>query len=138
MIEPELIADIDFDRPLPCLIEGWCAPEAQFSWTIGQQSRISLPCPPGTAPYTLIIQGHPYRHPPELCRQRLDVQVNGKVLASLEVDDLFTHRIRIPQGVIAKGRADIVFIQTATAPHATAPPTPAFSVFVSGASYCFE
>jgi hypothetical protein len=105
----ELVADIRFDRVLPCLVEGWCEPEAQFSWTIGKRSLIDLPCAPGAAPYSLIIQGHPYLHRPELCRQRLDVEVNGKMLAALEVDDLFTHLIRIPQGVISQGRAQIVF-----------------------------
>jgi hypothetical protein len=113
MLRAELIADIPFDRPLaevPSLKSGWCEPEEQFSWTVGHESRLVLPCPGiPAASYTLIIQGHPYLSLPDLSRQRLAVSVNGVELASLIVDGLFTELIRVPKGIVTGAGAEIVF-----------------------------
>jgi hypothetical protein len=113
MLEAVLVADIPFDRTLaemPFLKSGWCEPEAQFSWTIGHESRLVLPCSGSrTASHALIIQGHPFLSLPDLSRQRLAVSVNGVELASLVVDGLFTELIRIPRGVLTNASAEIVF-----------------------------
>jgi len=112
-LQAELIQDIPFDRTLaetPCLKSGWCEPEAQFSWAIGDQARLKLEFPGGrAASYVLIIQGHPYLSLPDLPYQRLAVQVNGVDVASMIVDGLFTALIRIPKALVTQAGAEILF-----------------------------
>jgi hypothetical protein len=110
----ELVADIRFGRDgdgLECLRGGWCPPDEGFCWSVGAESRLDIACRSAGGSHMLIIQGHPFLHPPALAAQLLGIMVNGVAVGRLLVDGLFTKSLRLRKGIIAGGRAEIVFDQ---------------------------
>jgi hypothetical protein len=114
MEQIELDADIKFGRSddgTECLRGGWCPPDEGFCWSVGAESQLEISCRDTNGAHILIVQGHPFLHPPALASQRLDILVNGIELARLRFDGLFTHTMRIRNGIIEGGPAKIMFRQ---------------------------
>jgi hypothetical protein len=102
----------------PCLGEGWCHPEPDFTWTTGTSSRLRLPLVPGAGQLMLELVLHPMRHPPCLTRQRIILHVNDIPLAEASIHAECALSLPIPDRALSgKNRLDIVL----TCPDAASP-----------------
>jgi hypothetical protein len=59
---------------------GWARPELSFTWAVGSESHVVVPC--GAGEYILILDLVPFVHVPGLSAQRLIVSVNDTVVGS--------------------------------------------------------
>lgn len=75
----------------PALGHGWSGPEPGYAWSVGERSLVTLPLPAGAEEYWLEMDVIPFVAPPLLPRQRLDVIVEGVIIASFDP---------LPRGVV--------------------------------------
>jgi alginate O-acetyltransferase complex protein AlgJ len=66
--------------------EGWSGPEQKHTWTIGKESRLSLPLRPGRRPSLLKLWVWPCIPPGYDRSQRLEVVVNGVSAGTFELN----------------------------------------------------
>jgi hypothetical protein len=60
--------------------KGWAVPESRFVWSMGRQSTLTLPNPPGSKKLALELTLDPFRVLPALRYQRVRISVNGTVI----------------------------------------------------------
>jgi hypothetical protein len=99
-------------------VEGWSAPEAGFTWSIGRRSVLMLENPGHAEAYWLEMDVSPYVSPPRLPRQRLDVVVRGVSVGRFDPVPRGVVTCSIPGPLVAgPGGVEIVFDH----PHAAIP-----------------
>jgi hypothetical protein len=115
----KLLLDIDFRRNGNSQLyvrEGWAEPEITHRWTMGQQSRLSLPIPDPGPECVLVINATPCRHPPVLPAQTVMLAINERLLATIRFDGLHVAAYRLPAGLPRAGALtlDILHLNHAT------------------------
>lgn len=85
---------------LPYLTGGWAAPEADFTWAIGQESQILLPVRPDTRDLVLTLSVIPFVHEKALPFQRLTVLMSGTTIGTARVGQPSVLSWRIPAALI--------------------------------------
>jgi hypothetical protein len=93
----------------PYLREGWSLIEADFTWTEGNRSTLSIPFDPQTGTLVVEIGVNPMVVPPVLRQQRLIVTINSVELADEIIAGACTLGLEMPESAL-RGRTmlDIV------------------------------
>jgi hypothetical protein len=65
------------------LRQGWARPEARFTWSVGDESRIELLYLPRQGNLRVELTLEPFRDPPRVVRQTLRLEMDGAVIAEL-------------------------------------------------------
>jgi hypothetical protein len=78
------------------LRSGWSAPEADFVWSVGAESSLELPPPPGPDGVSLEITLMPCVRQPDVPCQRLAISVNGQRIAERVLRAALTWRLPVP------------------------------------------
>ncbi len=100
------------------LIEGWSYPEAEYTWSLGQTSIVRFPHEGRREDHALLLRGAPLVREGALPFQRLEVVVNGVMVARLVLRAKTQIELMVPAAVIGDGPAvEVVFHW----PDATAP-----------------
>jgi hypothetical protein len=88
---------------------GWSAPENGFTWTVGEQSLLTVPNPGPAGYYILETDIVPYAVPPVLAGQALRIEVNGEQVQQLDLAPRGVSACVVP-GRLLQGRetAEIV------------------------------
>jgi hypothetical protein len=101
-----LLADIGFGaagNSDAFVLDGWGEPEAGHRWTMGQESRLSLPR--FDAGCVLAIDATPCLNAPELHAQAVMLAINGRLLVTASFPGLRVFAFRLPQGVTGAEKA---------------------------------
>jgi hypothetical protein len=101
----EIAANLRFgkgENGIPWLRRGWSKPEEGYVWSVGPQSTVTVPLVPAAGRVLLELTLQPFVHPPALPARRLDVVVNGTVLAEKTLGWRCTLRLEIPQALRGK------------------------------------
>jgi hypothetical protein len=100
------------------LIEGWSYPEAEYTWSLGQTSIVRFSHEGRREDHALLLRGAPLVREGALPFQRLEVVVNGAMVARLVLRAKTQIELMVPAAVIGDGPAvEVVFHW----PDATAP-----------------
>jgi SAM-dependent methyltransferase len=90
-------------------VAGWCNPEPGFTWTLGKESSLVLPCA-STETVVLTLSAGPFTDPASLPAQRLTVIADGTEVAALILSRLDRVECTIPASVRrTKGPITITF-----------------------------
>ena len=90
--------------------EGWGIPEQDHTWTIGKESSLRLPVPPGRRPSLLKLSVWPCIPPGYGRPQRLEVVVNGVSAGAFELARDEVLSCPIPDGCIAEAATlEVIF-----------------------------
>lgn len=81
---------------------GWAAPEEQFRWTVGLDSRVDLP--PGIAAPSLLIDLGPCVEPRRHPFQKLEVHLDGCEIGRFKLKERTRVRVPLPPGGTGAGR----------------------------------
>jgi len=87
--------------------DGWSVDEAGFTWSIGTNSRLTVPLKNEPGPLALEISLNPMLAPPALRRQRLMLDVNGTRLADEHIGAEATLGVVLPPAMLESGQLDI-------------------------------
>ena len=90
---------------------GWAPPEPEFTWAVGDESRLSLPPVSGQPPRVLVLDLIPFVSPPHASSQRLIVSVNGTVVGASSIHRPTLLGYTIPPGLMEEGAPVEVTIQ---------------------------
>jgi hypothetical protein len=82
----------------------WSAPEADFTWSIRNDSRLTLKPPPGLGNLILELDVQPLTAPPALPAQHVHVSVNGVSLGDHRLEGRQILLLDIPQACVTGGR----------------------------------
>lgn len=100
-----------------CLRHGWGDPEDGFVWALGAESTLELSLEQAPGRMFLELSVEPFVRPPTLPAQRLDIAVNGVVLARRRLAWFATLRMELPNAVLRQGKILIRLLH----PEAAAP-----------------
>lgn len=119
-------ADIVFGtagNSVACQGDGWAQPEARHTWAIGQQSRLTLPVPPGSGDMLLRLFAWPFVRAPEVNAQRLRISVDDVEIAAFRLTAEARLQCPVPAALLdGRQTIDIVFHHPdATQPASLAP-----------------
>jgi hypothetical protein len=92
-----LLADIVFSaagNSQQFVREGWGEPEIHHRWTMGRESRLTLPR--FTSDSVLVIDATPCLNPPGLCTQTVMLAINDRLLATAVFPGLRVLAFRLP------------------------------------------
>ncbi len=64
--------------------EGWSAPETGYTWSIDDESHLTLPHPGEADYYVMAMDVVPYTAPPTLRQQILTIEINGETVQSFD------------------------------------------------------
>ena len=84
---------------VPYCASGWSTPEPTETWTLGHESRLTLPTPAQQATYVLVLRLRPLVAA-TLPAQRLRVRVNNVTVAEFTVDRRSVRTCLVPWGAI--------------------------------------
>ncbi len=116
-----LLLDVDFSvrgNSSDYLLDGWGVQEPKHRWTLGQQSRLVLRLPGGSAGTVLAICATPCLHPPKLVAQTVMLALDDRLLATVRFHELQVAAFRLPQDLRAETVLSIVHL------HCEAPRAP--------------
>lgn len=85
---------------------GWSTAEPDETWTVGPESRLTLPSPNRPATYVMTLRMRPMVAPPSLPAQRLRVSVNDVEVGNFVIAERAIRTCLIPWPVIA-GRPEL-------------------------------
>ena len=85
---------------------GWSEPEPQETWTLGNESRLVIPAPRRPATYVAVLKLRPLVSERRLLAQRLEVVVNGEMVATFTIDRRTIRTFLIPWEAI-RGNAEL-------------------------------
>ncbi len=89
--------------------DGWAEPEAEATWTLGPQSRVSLALPPSTGPLMLEMVLSTSLAPPHLVSRPLAVSAGGVELGVLVVAAGGTYDLSLPRSCLGDGLLELEF-----------------------------
>lgn len=95
----EIAASLRFgkgENGIPWLRRGWSKPEEGYVWSVGPRSTVTVPLLPARGRVVVELTLQPYVHPPAVTTRRVDVVVNGTVLAERTLGWQCTLRLEIP------------------------------------------
>jgi hypothetical protein len=102
----------------PFTREGWSDPEPGYLWTLGGQSRLTLPRPAQPGEWELEVEVQPFVHGEALPAQRLGLILNGVACSAVPVSDHAVVRLDVPWRLLKGGEViDLLF----TLPDASRP-----------------
>jgi hypothetical protein len=100
---------------VPYLVTGWdVIPEARGTWTVDQKATLCLDfgnsAPRGNL--IMVTQFLPFVRPPTLVRQRVQVEVNGKLVDEFSADGttMITRTTKIPASVLNRHTMRLRFV----------------------------
>jgi len=91
------------------LLAGWSHAEKEYTWTLGKKSLVRLPAPAAACDCSLKFRAGPMVRAGAAPFQRLDVSVNGTLLARLIARAPAQHELFVPAALLAQDSVDIVF-----------------------------
>jgi hypothetical protein len=92
-------------------LSGWQEPERGFTWTLGNRSTLTFPCPDSPGRYALELQVSPFVWKDKLATQRIIVTVNEDEVGRFGVEHDAVLSCEIPWAVLFRRDACIVEFQ---------------------------
>lgn len=92
--------------------DGWSTTEGQYTWAIGNSSKLVLSIPASAQPFTLRMRLTGFTNPPTLTEQPVEVFANGQKIADWTVAATADFTTVIPAAIVKDGGALTIEIKT--------------------------